>query len=737
MVSESLQINTGITKELVVDFHRAKHSPPVPVNIQGMDIKIVRSYKYLGVHLNDKLDWTDNNAALYSKGQSRLHLLRRLRMRVLIAVAVLVVMARAASVSLEDLEFHAWKEKFGKSYGSEEEESQRKMIWLDNRKMVLEHNLLADQGIKSYRLGMNQFSDMARFSGCLGSFNITEVPSATADLRKTRVGALPSHVDWWKEGYVTPVKNQQMDTCLSCWAFAATGALEGQMFRNTRQLISLSEQQLVDCSREYGNNGCNRGWPHRAFEYMLFVKGLEAEITYPYLARNGWCQYKPQNVVATCHGYYVVSSGDENYLKYFVATIGPIAVAIDASQASFRHYKSGVYDEPLCSSNELNHAVLVVGYGRERQQDYWLVKNRMRVLIAVAVLVVMARAASVSLEDLEFHAWKEKFGKSYGSEEEESQRKMIWLDNRKMVLEHNKLADQGIKSYRLGMNQFADMDDQEYKSRFSGCLGFINMTKGHSATADLRKTGGAALPSHVDWRTQGFVTPVKNQQQDCESCWAFSAVSYSRTLKTGALEGQVFRKTKQLFSLSEQQLVDCSRKFGNKGCQRGWPHMAFEYIKSAGGLETEKTYPYEARNGVCRFTPQNAKATCYGYKNQSGDENYLQHVVATVGPISVGIHATRNFGFYKSGVFYDPSCSTDVNHAVLVVGYGREGQQDYWLVKNRYRQMDLRGFKSFTVSVEEESIGRTDDLWLNLDLIACVSMTQAHPTAAWAASKGI
>ncbi|KAI4895189.1 hypothetical protein NFI96_023720 [Prochilodus magdalenae] len=73
-----LQISAGITKELVVDFRRAKHSPPVPVNIQGMDIEIVRSYKYLGVHLN-KLDWTDNTAALYKKGQSRLHLLRRLR----------------------------------------------------------------------------------------------------------------------------------------------------------------------------------------------------------------------------------------------------------------------------------------------------------------------------------------------------------------------------------------------------------------------------------------------------------------------------------------------------------------------------------------------------------------------------------------------------------------------------------------------------------------------------------
>ncbi|KAI4893324.1 hypothetical protein NFI96_026852, partial [Prochilodus magdalenae] len=310
-------------------------------------------------------------------------------MRVLLAVTILVIVARAASVSLEDLEFHAWKEKFGKSYGSEEEESQRKMIWLDNRKMVLEHNLLADQGIKSYRLGMNQFADMdnqehqARFSGRLGSFNMTEVPSATADIRKTRVGAPPSDIDWRKKGCVTPVKNQRLP-CQSSWAFAVvsnsrtdeTGALEGQMFLKMGKLISLSEQQLVDCSRDNGNNGCNKGWPHRAFEYIMFDKGLEAEITYPYVAQQGRCQYKPQNAVATCREYYLNYFGGEDYLKDLVATIGPIAVAIDATKKSFQHYKSGVYDEPNCSSEQLSHAVLVVGYGREGQQDYWLVKNR-------------------------------------------------------------------------------------------------------------------------------------------------------------------------------------------------------------------------------------------------------------------------------------------------------------------------------------------------------------------------
>ncbi|KAI4876596.1 hypothetical protein NFI96_034275 [Prochilodus magdalenae] len=304
----------------------------------------------------------------------------------------------------------------------------------------------------------------------------------------------------------------------------------------------------------------------------------------------------------------------------------------------------------------------------------------MRVLLATAALVVVAGAASVSLEDLEFHVWKLKFGKSYGSVEEESRRKMIWLDNLKLVLEHNLLADQGIKSYRLGMNQFADMDNQEYQARFSGCMGPLNVTKTRSATVDLRQAEKTDLPTEVDWRRAGYVTPVKNQQKHCDSCWAFSA--------TGALEGQIFRKIRKLISLSEQQLVDCSKDFGNNGCQRGWPHKAFEYIIYTGGLETENTYPYQAENGVCHFKPQNAMVTCRGFTlDESGDENYLQRVVATIGPISVGIDDTKpTFRLYESGVYNEPGCnSLNLNHAVLVVGYGTvDNKEDYWLVKNSW-----------------------------------------------------
>ncbi|XP_072546258.1 cathepsin L-like peptidase [Salminus brasiliensis] len=301
-------------------------------------------------------------------------------MKVLLAVAALVVVAGAASVSLEELEFHAWKLEHGKSYGSEEEEAGRKMIWLTNRKLVLEHNKLADQGLKSYRLGMNHFADMdnqeyqAMFSSCLRSFNETKTRGAAAFRRQPGGAYPPSSVDWREKGYVTPVKNQI--TCGSCWAFSATGALEAQMFKKTGKLVSLSEQQLVDCSGRYGNNGCRGGLMEKAFDYVKDNKGLQSEDSYPYENEAGTCLFNPHKVSATCRGFMAVSSNDEISLEDAVALNGPVSVAIDTKRSTFQLYKSGVYDDPFCSKSDLNHAVLVVGYGTdEKEQAYWLIKN--------------------------------------------------------------------------------------------------------------------------------------------------------------------------------------------------------------------------------------------------------------------------------------------------------------------------------------------------------------------------
>ncbi|XP_073682559.1 procathepsin L-like [Garra rufa] len=301
-------------------------------------------------------------------------------MRFLVVAAAFLAVASAASLSLEDMEFHAWKMKFGKTYHSVEEESQRKQTWLSNRKMVLVHNMMADQGIKSYRLGMTYFADMSNeeyrqevFRGCLGSMNNTKARGGATFFRLKDAVVLPNSVDWRDKGYVTGVKIQ--GTCGSCWAFSATGSLEGQTFRKTGKLVSLSEQQLVDCSGSYGNKGCDGGLPDQAFKYIEFNGGLDTEESYPYEGIDDQCRFSLSTVGATCTGYVDIPSEDESALQEAVATIGPISVGIDALHDNFKHYESGIYDEPACSSSDINHGVLVVGYGSLSGKDYWIVKN--------------------------------------------------------------------------------------------------------------------------------------------------------------------------------------------------------------------------------------------------------------------------------------------------------------------------------------------------------------------------
>uniref|UniRef100_A0A8C5HS83 Cathepsin L1-like n=1 Tax=Gouania willdenowi TaxID=441366 RepID=A0A8C5HS83_GOUWI len=295
-------------------------------------------------------------------------------MKLLLVCAAVLVVASCVSISLEDLEFHAWKLKFEKSYSSPSEEAKRREIWLTNRKLVLVHNIMADQGIKSYRLGMTYFADMENEEYkqlILRSFNANQSGHGSTFLRVTN--DLPDTVDWRDKGYVTPIKDQKQ--CGSCWAFSATGSLEGQNFRKTGKLVSLSEQQLVDCSGDYGNMGCDGGLMDQAFDYIKANGGIDTEDSYPYEAEDGKCRYNPANIGATCTGHVDVTQFDEDALKEAVATIGPVSVAIDASHASFQLYTSGVYNEPDCSSTELDHGVLAVGYGTENGQDYWLIKN--------------------------------------------------------------------------------------------------------------------------------------------------------------------------------------------------------------------------------------------------------------------------------------------------------------------------------------------------------------------------
>ncbi|XP_005078486.1 cathepsin J isoform X2 [Mesocricetus auratus] len=275
-----------------------------------------------------------------------------------------------------DTEWQVWKTKYEKSY-SQVKELWRRLVWEENMKMVKMHNGEDAQGRHGFTMEMNAFGDMTA-EEYRSMMTDIPVPAATKVKSEpnTLLDDLPKSEDWTKKGFVTPVRKQ--GPCGSCWAFAATGAIEGQMFWKTGNLTTLSVQNLVDCSKPQGNNGCMQGNAYRAYKYVLHNGGLEAEETYPYEAKEGPCRYNPENSRAYITEF-VTLPANEDYLMVAVATIGPVSAAVDASHDSFRFYNGGIYHEPNCSSYVTNHAVLVVGYGFEGNEtdgnNYWLIKN--------------------------------------------------------------------------------------------------------------------------------------------------------------------------------------------------------------------------------------------------------------------------------------------------------------------------------------------------------------------------
>ncbi|NXR33784.1 CATH protein, partial [Zosterops hypoxanthus] len=186
----------------------------------------------------------------------------------------------------------------------------------------------------------------------------------------------PDSIDWRKKGnFVTPVKNQ--GPCGSCWTFSTTGCLESAIAIATGKLLSLAEQQLVDCAQAFNNHGCSGGLPSQAFEYILYNKGLMGEDSYPYRAKEGrvlhpWSLHSQE--MRGDPGSLL--QYDEDGMVEAVGKHNPVSFAFEVT-SDFMHYRKGVYSNPRCehTPDKVNHAVLAVGYGEEDGIPYWIVKN--------------------------------------------------------------------------------------------------------------------------------------------------------------------------------------------------------------------------------------------------------------------------------------------------------------------------------------------------------------------------
>jgi len=195
------------------------------------------------------------------------------------------------------------------------------------------------------------------------------------------INALPTSFDWRPKGAVTPVKDQGQ--CGSCWAFSATGNMEGQWFLAGHNLTGLSEQNLVDCDHECTNydgqsscdQGCDGGLQPNAYEYVIKSGGIDTENSYPYQGMDNTCNFQPSTIGAKISNFTMVSS-DENQMAAYLIKNGPLAITANAEEWQF--YFGGVFYVPCMTS--LDHGILIVGYGVEtdifdQTMPFWIVKN--------------------------------------------------------------------------------------------------------------------------------------------------------------------------------------------------------------------------------------------------------------------------------------------------------------------------------------------------------------------------
>jgi len=300
-------------------------------------------------------------------------------------IAALMVCAVVA-LQCNNNEFVSWASSHGKAYTAVDMRA-RFGVWTKNCLFINQHNR---RGL-NFTVSMNKFGDLtgAEFSKYyLG----TKVNSTTLkNFRGTITGrnaGLPDTWDWVSQGAVTSIKNQQQ--CGSCWSFSTTGSVEGCHFLGAKKLVSLSEQNLMDCSWSQGNQGCNGGLMTQAMQYIITNGGIDTESSYPYTAEDGTCTYQASNSGSTLTAFNNVASGDESALQTSVYS-GPTSVAIDASQSSFQFYSSGVYSDPSCSSTALDHGVLAVGWGTDSGSAYWKVKNSWGTDWGMSGFIEMAR----------------------------------------------------------------------------------------------------------------------------------------------------------------------------------------------------------------------------------------------------------------------------------------------------------------------------------------------------------
>jgi len=322
----------------------------------------------------------------------------------------------------------------------------------------------------------------------------------------------------------------------------------------------------------------------------------------------------------------------------------------------------------------------------------------------VVILLAVVGTAVCAPQDQSFLGFAKQFTKSYQSAEEYKYRSTIFEYNYKKMLEHNKRYESGEVSWWMKVHEDMDLTSAEWMAKRTGGLPAYDNTTVFEDTVDERilarmKELGPA-PREFNWVTQGKVSSVKNQGQ-CGSCAAFSVI--------GAVESCYnIQYGDAVDDLSEQHILDCAYNhyvndeagsWGAFGCDGAWPVAYVDWLMAGQYNQEEYSYPYVSggTGSVYQCNPSqngyhnNARVTGM-YNRWYMQESEMESVVM-MNPVSTSLQATNNWGGYGGGVMDDPACCDaaydsncvyNLNHAILVVGYGHESGQDYWLIKNSW-----------------------------------------------------
>jgi len=225
----------------------------------------------------------------------------------------------------------------------------------------------------------------------------------------------------------------------------------------------------------------------------------------------------------------------------------------------------------------------------------------------------------------------------------------------------------------FALNQFADLTDVEFARTY---LGYLRPTE--TSDIELLPLTGEAAPDQFSWNSKGKLTAVKDQKQ-CGSCWAFSATENIESVWMIA-KGLT---PANMQPLAPQQIVDCDKSDG--GCNGGDTPTAYEYVISAGGMDTEAEYPYNAKNGACKFSKAGVYATIssYKYATKTKNEEEMKEATATIAPLSICVDA-QPWQFYSSGIMMRSQCGTSLDHCVQIEGYDTSAATPFWNVRNSW-----------------------------------------------------